>query len=46
MPLLIEVLHVPVLPAQAIVIAAVPVISYLLHRFWTFADNSHTQPDA
>ena len=42
MPLLIEVLNVPVLLAQAIVIAVVPVISYLLHRFWTFADKSHT----
>lgn len=36
MPLLIEVLGVPVVVAQAIVIAVVPVVSYLLHRFWTF----------
>jgi putative flippase GtrA len=36
MPLLIEVIGVPVLLAQAIVIAVVPVASYLLHRFWTF----------
>ncbi|MDX6239936.1 MAG: hypothetical protein QOG10_4751 [Kribbellaceae bacterium] len=42
MPLLIEVLGVPVLLAQAIMIAIVPVASYLLHRFWTFADNPHT----
>jgi putative flippase GtrA len=42
MPLLIEVLGVPVLLAQAIVIAIVPFVSYLLHRFWTFADSPHT----
>jgi putative flippase GtrA len=42
MPLLIKVLGSPVLLAQAIVIAIVPFISYLLHRFWTFADNPST----
>lgn len=42
MPLLIEVLGVPVLLAQAIMIATVPFVSYLLHRFWTFADNPRT----
>lgn len=42
MPLLIELLGVPVLWAQAVVIAVVPVISYLLHRFWTFADQPHS----
>jgi putative flippase GtrA len=42
MPLLIEVLGVPVLLAQAIVIAVVPLASYLLHRFWTFADKPNT----
>ena len=42
MPLLIEVLGVPVLLAQAIMIATVPLVSYLLHRFWTFADNPRT----
>jgi putative flippase GtrA len=42
MPLLIEVLGLPVLLAQAIMIALVPVVSYLLHRFWTFADQPHT----
>jgi putative flippase GtrA len=41
MPLLIEVLGVPVLLAQAIVIVLVPVASYLLHRFWTFSGNPH-----
>jgi putative flippase GtrA len=46
MPLLIEILNVPVLLAQAIVIAVVPVISYLLHRFWTFAEKPHTSTDA
>jgi putative flippase GtrA len=42
MPLLIKVLGSPVLLAQAIVIAIVPFISYLLHRFWTFADKPST----
>lgn len=37
MPLLIEVFGVPVLVAQAVVVVSVPVLSYLLHRFWTFA---------
>ena len=45
MPLLIELLHLPVLLAQAVVIAAVPVISYLLHRTWTFRDT-HKPTDA
>jgi putative flippase GtrA len=40
MPLLIEVLGVPVVLAQAVMIAVVPIISYLLHRFWTFAAES------
>jgi putative flippase GtrA len=40
MPLLIEVLGLPVLLSQAIMIAIVPLVSYLLHRFWTFADKS------
>ncbi|WP_238335156.1 GtrA family protein [Kribbella amoyensis] len=46
MPLLIELLHTPVLVAQAVVIVLVPVASYLLHRFWTFRDPSHTTVDA
>ena len=37
MPFLIEVLGAPVLLAQAIMLAVQPVVSYLLHRFWTFA---------
>jgi putative flippase GtrA len=41
MPLLIEVLGVPVLLAQAVLIIVVPLASYLLHRFWTFAGNPH-----
>ena len=45
MPLLIEVLHLPVLLAQALMILLVPVASYLLHRFWTFRDGSHTSVD-
>jgi len=40
MPLLIEVLGLPVLLSQAIMIAIVPLVSYLLHRFWTFADKA------
>ncbi|MEV6287238.1 GtrA family protein [Kribbella sp. NPDC051770] len=46
MPLLIELLHTPVLLAQGLVILLVPVASYLLHRFWTFRDVSHTPVDA
>ncbi|ADB29633.1 GtrA family protein [Kribbella flavida DSM 17836] len=46
MPLLIELLNTPVLLAQALVILLVPVASYLLHRFWTFRDVSHTPVDA
>jgi putative flippase GtrA len=42
MPLLIEVLGLPVLLAQALLIAAIPVASYLLHHFWTFRDKSHS----
>jgi putative flippase GtrA len=42
MPLLIEVMHAPVLLAQAVVLALVPVASYLLHRFWTFRETPHT----
>jgi putative flippase GtrA len=42
MPLLIELLGFPVLLAQALLIAIVPVVSYLLHHFWTFRDISHT----
>lgn len=37
MPLLIEVAHVPVLVAQAVTIAAVPLAAYFAHRLWTFA---------
>ena len=42
MPLLIEVLGLPVLLAQALLIAAIPVASYLLHHFWTFRDKPHS----
>ncbi len=43
MPLLIEVAGVPVLLAQAVMIVLIPIMSYLLHRFWTFADGRHNQ---
>jgi putative flippase GtrA len=36
LPLLVEIGHVPVLIAQAIVIVAVPLLNYQVHRFWTF----------
>lgn len=44
LPLLVEGLGLPVLWAQAIMIAIVPVGSYLLHRFWTFADKPQPDP--
>lgn len=37
MPVLIEIVGVPVVLAQGITLAVQPVVSYLLHRFWTFA---------
>ncbi|MGH3465336.1 MAG: GtrA family protein [Kribbellaceae bacterium] len=39
LPLLVEVIGLPVLASQAIVIALIPVMSYLLNRFWTFRDG-------
>jgi putative flippase GtrA len=38
LPLLVEVAHVPVLPAQAIVIVAAPLLNYQVNRFWTFKE--------
>ncbi|MFC0627676.1 GtrA family protein [Kribbella deserti] len=37
MPFLVEVVGAPVLLATVIMLAIQPVVSYLLHRFWTFA---------
>lgn len=42
MPLLIELLGLPVLLAQGLLIATIPVASYLLHHFWTFRHKPHT----
>jgi putative flippase GtrA len=36
LPLLVELAHIRVLVAQAIVIVATPLINYQLHRFWVF----------
>ncbi|MDR7278651.1 GtrA family protein [Catenuloplanes atrovinosus] len=36
LPLLVERAGLPVLPAQALVIVAAPVITYQLHRGWSF----------
>ena len=36
LPLLIEVIGVPVLVSQGLLQCLVPVLSYLAHRFWTF----------
>ncbi|HYN94417.1 MAG TPA: GtrA family protein [Pilimelia sp.] len=36
LPLLVEVAGLPVLPAQALVIVAAPLLNYQIHRFWAF----------
>ena len=36
LPLLVEVAHLPVLPAQAIVIVVTPLVNYQVNRCWTF----------
>lgn len=36
LPLLVEVCHVPVLVAQAVLIVAAPLINYQLSKFWAF----------
>ena len=36
LPLLVELAHVPVLPAQALLIVTAPLINYQLSRFWAF----------
>jgi putative flippase GtrA len=36
LPLLVEALRIPVLPAQAAVLAVTPVVNYQLHRRWVF----------
>jgi putative flippase GtrA len=46
LPLLIEVAHVPVLISQAVLIVAVPLINYQVHRFWTFRHRPVTNPEA
>ena len=37
LPLLVEVLHVPLLPAQALLLVLGPLINYQVNRCWTFA---------
>ena len=39
LPLLVEVAHLPVLPAQAIVIVVTPLVNYQVNRCWTFRDR-------
>jgi putative flippase GtrA len=41
LPLLIEVGHVPVLLAQAMVLVLVPVLNYQVMKFWTFGRRHH-----
>lgn len=36
LPLLVELAHVPVLLAQAVLIVAAPLLNYQLSRFWAF----------
>jgi putative flippase GtrA len=45
LPLLIEVAHVPVLISQAVLIVAVPLINYQVHRFWTFRHRPATNSE-
>jgi len=40
LPLLVEVAHVPVLPAQAIVIVGSPLVNYQLARLWAFRGSA------
>jgi putative flippase GtrA len=40
LPLLVEVGHLPVLLAQAIVIVVSPIVNYQLNRRWTFRDRA------
>ncbi len=45
LPLLVEVLDMPVLLAQAILLVASPLINYQLLRFWTFRQRRSALPD-
>ncbi|HET6213513.1 MAG TPA: GtrA family protein [Micromonosporaceae bacterium] len=40
LPLLIDVVGLPVLLAQAIIVVAVPLLNYQIHIFWTFRRRS------
>lgn len=39
LPLLVELGHLPVLIAQAIIILVSPLINYQIHRFWAFRER-------
>jgi putative flippase GtrA len=39
LPLLVEVAHLPVLLAQAIVIVVIPLVNYQVNRCWTFRSH-------
>jgi putative flippase GtrA len=40
LPLLVEVVHLPVLVAQAIVIVVTPLVNYQVNRCWTFRNRT------
>jgi hypothetical protein len=44
LPLLVEVVGVPVLLAQAILLVAIPLLNYQLQRFWTFRQRRAAPP--
>ncbi|GAA4206600.1 hypothetical protein GCM10022252_68960 [Streptosporangium oxazolinicum] len=43
LPVLVELFHLPVMAAQALLLVISPTVSYAIHRAWTFRERATTQ---
>ncbi|MEU4540994.1 GtrA family protein [Streptosporangium sp. NPDC023825] len=43
LPVLVEVFHLPVMAAQALLLVVSPTVSYAIHRVWTFRERANVQ---
>ncbi|WP_436762443.1 GtrA family protein [Streptosporangium sp. V21-05] len=44
LPVLVELFHLPVMAAQALLLAVSPAVSYAIHRAWTFREHANVRP--
>ncbi|MGJ6964051.1 GtrA family protein [Streptosporangium sp. G11] len=43
LPVLVELFHLPVMAAQALLLVVSPTVSYAIHRAWTFRERANVQ---